>query len=42
MKGQGIRWKRLLRRAAALFFATIAIWLLGLTCDFGAACARLG
>lgn len=42
MKGQGFHWKRALRRAAALFFATIALWLLGLTCDLGAACMRLG
>ena len=42
MKGQGFSWKRALRRAAALFFATIALWLLGLTCDFGSACMRLG
>lgn len=42
MKGQGFRWKRALRRAAALFFATLALWLLGLTCDLGAACVKLG
>lgn len=42
MKGQGFRWGRALRRAAALFFATLAVWLLGLTCDLGAACVRLG
>ena len=42
MKGQGFHWKRALRRVAALFFATIALWLLGLTCDLGAACIRLG
>lgn len=42
MKGQRIHWKRALRRIAALFFATLALWLLGLTCDFGAACVRLG
>lgn len=42
MKGQGINWKRTLRRMAALFFATLAVWLLSLTCDFGAACRRLG
>ncbi len=42
MKGQGFHWKRALRRAAALFFATIALWLLGMTCDLGAACMRLG
>lgn len=42
MKGQGFGWKRILRRVAALFFATIALWLLGLTCDLGAACMRLG
>ena len=42
MKGQKFRWTRALRRCAALFFATITLWLLGLTCDFGAACARLG
>lgn len=37
-----ISWKRALRRSAALFFATIAFWLLNLTCDFGSACVRLG
>ncbi len=42
MKGQVINWKRTLRRIAALFFATLAIWLLGLTCNFGSACLRLG
>lgn len=42
MKGQGIRWLRPLRRAAALFFAVIALWLLALTADPGAACIRLG
>ena len=42
MKGQKAHWKRALRRCAALFFATVTVWLLGLTCDFGAACARLG
>lgn len=42
MKGQGFRWGRALRRVAALFFATLAVWLLGLTCDFGSACVRLG
>lgn len=42
MKGQGINWKRALRRMAALFFATLALWLMSLTCDFGAACQRLG
>lgn len=35
-------WKSALRRVAALFFATIALWLLSLTCDFGSACIRLG
>lgn len=35
-------WKRTLRRIAALFFATVALWLMSLTCDFGAACVRLG
>lgn len=35
-------WKRTLRRIAALFFATVALWLLTLTCDFGSACVRLG
>lgn len=35
-------WKRTLRRVAALFFATVALWLLTLTCDFGSACVRLG
>ena len=39
MKGQGIRW---LRRTFALFLATVAIWLLALTCDPGEACVRLG
>lgn len=42
MKGRKFRWGRALRRAAALFFATIALWLLWLTCDFGTACLRLG
>lgn len=42
MKGQGIRWLRPLRRAIALFFAVIALWLLYLTCDLGDACVRLG
>lgn len=42
MKGQGVQWRRILRRMAALFFATVALWLLGATCDFGAACTRLG
>lgn len=42
MKGQGFHWIRALRRVAALFFSTIAVWLLGLTCDFGTACVRLG
>lgn len=42
MKGKKFPWARALRWIAALFFATIAIWLLGLTCDVGAACARLG
>ena len=42
MKGKYFRWKRALRRGAALFFATVTVWLLGLTCDLGAACARLG
>lgn len=37
-----LSWKRALRRIAALFFATVALWLLNLTCDFGAACVRLG
>lgn len=37
-----IPWKRTLRRVAALFFATLALWLLSLTCDWGAACVRLG
>lgn len=37
-----LSWKRVLRRVAALFFATIALWLLSLTCDFGSACIRLG
>jgi stage II sporulation protein P len=40
--GQGISWRRVLRRVCALFFATVALWLLGLTCDFGAAWERLG
>lgn len=42
MKVQKSHWIRALRRVAALFFATIAVWLLGLTCDFGTACVRLG
>ncbi len=42
MRGQGVHWKRTLRRIFALFFATLAIWLLGLTCNFSAACLRLG
>ena len=42
MKGKKFPWARALRWTAALFFATIAIWLLGLTCDVGAACTRLG
>lgn len=42
MKAHGIHWKRTLRRIIALFLATLALWLLGLTCDFGAACVRLG
>lgn len=42
MHGQAIHWKRALRRIAALFLATIAVWLLWLTCDFGTACVRLG
>lgn len=42
MKGQGVWIRRVLRRAAALFLATLAIWLLGLTCDFGQAARRLG
>lgn len=37
-----IQWKKIIRRSFALCFATIALWLLGLTCDFGAACMRLG
>lgn len=37
-----LSWKRALRRIAALFFATVALWLLTLTCDFGSACVRLG
>ncbi len=41
-RGRGGRWKRAARRFAALFFATLALWLLGLTCDPGAACAKLG
>jgi stage II sporulation protein P len=40
--GQGISWRRVLRRVCALFFATVALWLLWLTCDFGAAWERLG
>lgn len=42
MKRRTISWKRALRRGAALFFAIVALWLLDLTCDFGAACVRLG
>lgn len=42
MKGKMLRWLRPLRRAAAFFFAVMALWLLSLTCDPGAACARLG
>lgn len=42
MKGQGLRWLRPLRRAVALFFAVIALWLLALTCSPGEACIRLG
>jgi stage II sporulation protein P len=41
-KGQGVSWGRVLRRVCALFFAAVALWLLGLTCDFGAAWTRLG
>ncbi len=41
MKRQ-LSWTRILRRMIALFLATIALWLLSLTCDFGAACIRLG
>ena len=42
MKIKRFRWTKLLRRCAALFLATVAIWLLSLTCDPGAACRRLG
>lgn len=35
-------WTRALRRLFALFLATIGLWLLSLTCDFGSACVRLG
>ena len=38
MKRQGIR---MLRRTIALFLAVVAVWLLSLTCDPGAACSRL-
>ena len=33
---KGIYWKRLLRRALAVFLATIALWLLGLGLTVGA------
>ena len=42
MRGQGIRIRRALRRAVALFLTTLALWLLGLVCDLGAAAQRLG
>ncbi|NCB63779.1 MAG: stage II sporulation protein P [Clostridia bacterium] len=35
-KGQG-RWSRLLRRAAALFLATVTVWVLSLTANIAAA-----
>lgn len=41
-KRQKICWPKLLRRGVALFLATFAFWLLSITCDFGAACVRLG
>lgn len=42
MRGQGIKIRRALRRAVALFLTTLALWLLGLVCDLGAAAQRLG
>lgn len=42
MNAQKIHWGKVLRRSVALFLAVVALWLLGLTCDFGAACVRLG
>lgn len=42
MKGNGFSWKGTLRRIVALFLATMALWLLSLTCDFRSACIRLG
>ncbi|MEG2096839.1 MAG: stage II sporulation protein P [Pseudoflavonifractor sp.] len=45
MGKKGIRWSKLLRRGAALFMATMALWVLGITAGAGggtAALERLG
>ena len=39
-RGQG-QWPRLLRRGAALFLATVTVWLLSLTADTGSAAVAL-
>ena len=39
-RGQG-QWPRLLRRGAALFLATVTVWLLSLTADTGSAAVTL-
>lgn len=42
MRKGKLPWAKAIRRIFALFFATLAFWLLGITCDLGSACARLG
>lgn len=42
MRRRRFSWGGTLRRIIALFLATVALWLLSLTCDFRAACVRLG
>ena len=39
-RGQG-QWPRLLRRGAALFLATVTVWVLSLTADTGSAAVAL-
>ena len=39
MRQQQIQWRRLFRRSAALFMATLAVWLLVVCAGAGAAAA---